>query len=200
MNSCVHDMTERADRRQSRQEREDSRYFETLFRATRLGIYRLAYARLRNASDAEDITQETFLRAWANFAAYDRTRPFNAWALAIASNLILDYGRRRKRRQSLFLEMPQRSSSPEDWIHEPAAPDSDPITAVLTMQNCTELRRAIQSLSANQRLSIGLLLQEYTYEQIAAMMGCPVGTVRSRVHRARKQLRHVISSTRQDSG
>src|SRR5579863_8665967 len=79
-------------------------HFEERIAETRKRIYRQVFRMLGNHSDAEDITQETLVRAWSARARYDPARSFDAWILRIAANLCIDRIRRRKRRTEVSLE------------------------------------------------------------------------------------------------
>lgn len=166
-----------------------SRDFDSRLMAARKRVYNLAYRMLGNSSDAEDVTQETLVRAWSRRASYDPTRSFDAWITRIATNLSIDQMRRRRSRAEVSLDTPS-----------PAEPESERGSIELTdlSQNPEQmlmdkvidkrLQRRIASLPAVYRQCIQLLEQEHTYQEIADMMHCPLGTVRSRMHRARIHL------------
>lgn len=165
------------------------RRFEQQALPLRKRIYGLALQMVGNPSDAEDITQETLLRAWTHYPTYDRTRSFNAWVYQIALNLCRDQHRWRKHRHLVSLEALQE----EGGGGEPAANSGDPVECLLTEEISEELWLGLRGLPASQRRCL-LLEPDHSYEEIAALLNCPVGTVRSRLHRARAHLHRVLTS------
>jgi RNA polymerase sigma-70 factor (ECF subfamily) len=144
-------------------------------------VYRAAYAALRSAGDAEDVTQDSFVRAFAALRGYRGEASFKTWVLTIAWRRALT--RRRRNRWLLRREpaidlalVPDRAAGPEQQ-------------AILSdIQR--HVRRLITELPRPLR-DVLLLEQtgEYKYEEIAAMTGCPVGTVKWRISQARRRLR-----------
>src|SRR5579871_1478351 len=82
------------------------REFEALYRRSSGRAYNLAYRLLGNAAEAEDVTQDAFVRAWRHFAQYDRARPFESWLFRIVTNLVVDRRRRQKRVRIYSLHAP----------------------------------------------------------------------------------------------
>jgi RNA polymerase sigma-70 factor (ECF subfamily) len=155
-------------------------------------VFNLAYRMTGNRTDAEDITQETLLRAWANYGAFDASRSFDAWVLRITANLCIDLYRHRTRCPMISLERTSAGGA-GPVFRELADTTHDPARIVLDAEIDERLRLGIQSLSTDYRSCMLLQAQEYTYLEIAHMMGCPLGTIRSRLHRARRHLRLVLS-------
>src|ERR1700704_4981168 len=89
-----------------------SEEFEQLFRRSYHRAYNAAYRMMGNTSDAEDLTQEAFVRVWASFDRYDRTRPFEGWLFRILSNLAIDRWRRQAGAAVCSLEADGSSSRP----------------------------------------------------------------------------------------
>ncbi len=156
--------------------------------------YNTAYRLTGNHADAEDLLQEAFLRAYRFFDRYDRSMPFINWFNRILTNLYIDEYRRRGRLRTLSLD---ESYETEDGEEAPAfdLPDLSPSPMELALQK--ELEDAIQEglslLSPEFRVAVVLAdIEGHSYEEIAEMMNTSVGTVRSRIHRGRKQLRNLI--------
>jgi RNA polymerase sigma-70 factor (ECF subfamily) len=169
--------------------------FEQHVLQARKKIFRLVYRILGNRSDAEDITQETFLRAWVNYASYDRDRAFDSWVSRIAVNLCIDSKRRSKRQQHLSFGASTASRVETNMdCRELADSSNDPAERLQAQEINSDLLQGIRSLPVTHRHCLLLLTQEYTYREIAAVIGCPVGTVRSRVHRARAILREAAAT------
>ena len=147
------------------------------------GVYRLAYRLAGNQHDAEDLTQETFMRV---FRSLDRYEPgtFKGWLHRITTNLFLDMVRHRQK-----IRMEQL---PEDYDRVPG--DAATPEEVYSEANLDPaLQRALDELSPDFRVAVVLCdVVGMSYEEIAATLGVKMGTVRSRIHRARAQLRDSL--------
>ncbi len=148
-------------------------------------VYRHAYRLAGNKSDAEDLTQETFVRV---FRSLDRYTPgtFEGWLHRITTNLFLDMVRRRARIRFDALpddasdRLPSTSAGPEQSYSDNRL---DP-----------EIREALAALPPDFRDAVVLAdLEELSYEEIAGVLGIKVGTVRSRIHRGRVLLRDALA-------
>jgi RNA polymerase sigma-70 factor (ECF subfamily) len=170
------------------------REFEVLYRKNRQRAYNLAYRLLGNRAEAEDVTQDAFVRAWHSFAQYDRLRPFESWLMRIVTNLVIDRRRRQKRVNICSLDAPAASSTDgSSMLLE--LPDSSREPESLMMAGTYEesLQNALSLLPLRYREPVLLAdVEERSYEEIAALLNCPVGTVRSRIHRARLMLRNTL--------
>ena len=140
--------------------------------------YRVARVVLRNTADAEDIAQEALLRAYRRFGRLRDRNRFRAWLVRIAFRLALDRTRSAKRRE-------QRETL---WWAQPAPrPSTEDVAAASEFQ--THLDRALDELPEKLRLVLLLAAMEgHTLEEVAAMLGLPIGTVKSRLFFGRKQL------------
>jgi RNA polymerase sigma-70 factor (ECF subfamily) len=152
-------------------------------------VYHLALRYTRSREDAEDLTQEAFLRAFRALASYDPARPFGAWLYSITARLCIDHHRRRKVRP-VSLTRPEEGTSAEEREWEFADPTEGPEARLERRDEATRLSRLIDRLSPDYRLAILLRhAQDLSYEEIAEATGVPLGTVKARIHRARNQLR-----------
>ena len=169
--------------------------FNRLMEGTYRKVFNMAYRLVGNRSDAEDLTQEAFYRAYRSFEDYEGDRPFENWIFRIVTRLFLDLLRTRRRRikavsfdtpliresgdENLFFEMPDNKPSPEDRLMNNAMGES--------------LQKTLNSLSPEQRLLVTLAdIEGLPYKDIAEMMGKPVGTIRSRLHRTHKLMRQRL--------
>jgi RNA polymerase sigma-70 factor (ECF subfamily) len=142
--------------------------------------YRVARGVLRNTADAEDVAQEALLRAYRSFDRLRDRNRFRAWLVRIAFRLALDRLRLAKRRE-------QRDVIWSQPAHQPPAANAEDLAASSEFQ--AHLDRALEELPQKLRLVLLLAAMEgHTIDQIAAMLGIPVGTVKSRIFTARKQL------------
>lgn len=139
---------------------------------------------VRNRADAEDVAQETFMRALQRLEQFDTQRCFKAWLLKIATNLSLNLLRSRKRRRTISLrealaEMPQPSGSDHDG----------------TMPRKDQWESWLGQLSDLQRSAIVLFhFSELPYAEVAEVLGMPINTVKTHIHRGRKRLREMLAT------
>lgn len=191
--------------------------FEQLCQRSYHRAYNAAYRMMGNATDAEDLTQEAFVRVWSSFDRYDRSRPFEGWLFRILSNLAIDRWRRHSGMAVCSLEAEGTGSRPSGSRRTPSGsrdgrhstllaciaddrPSSMPEQSFLREENGQRVRRALSALPGDYRKAVVLAdVQGYSYEEIAQHVGCPVGTIRSRLHRGRQLLRqHYLKLQSQD--
>lgn len=167
----------------------DDLAWEALVRRWQGRVYGLAWHYLGNAEDARDAAQEAFVRVYRQLGSFDGDR-FQAWLLRITRNLCLDQLRRRKTRPPLE-EL--RAADEDDAAPTDAAPS--PEQAWLSGVRRRVVHEALRRLNGPNREVILLKdIQGLKLGEIAGMLGLPIGTVKSRAHRARLELaRHVIA-------
>jgi len=145
------------------------------------GLFTLAFRMLGHRDDAADVVQEAFLRAWEKLKTL-RQAPFKHWVYRIAINLCHDQHRARKARG------PQADDA-EERIVRLRSSDPDPEAAALQRERMAIVSQAITALPDEFRAPLVLRdVNDLTYEQIAAVLDIPVGTVKSRLSRARLQV------------
>jgi len=158
--------------------------FEKLLERYRGPIYGLCYRMTRNAEDARDLAQETFIKVFSLLDRYDESYAFSSWLFKIATNHCIDHLRRNRLR---FLPLETRIGSSGDEV-ELQLPDAGPQPdSVLERSEAMErLEEIIDTLPPHYRV-ITLLRhdQQFSYEEIASMLDLPLGTVKARIHRAR---------------
>ena len=152
-------------------------------------VYNQASCLLKDQQSAEDFTQDTFIQAFKKLQTY-RNGSFRAWLLRIVTNACYDELRRRKRRPLIPLEL-QNQDGEEiesiDWLADPG-PSVEERVEEADLQ--AFLHRQLEQLPADHRAILSLVdVQDFDYEEAAAALGIPVGTVKSRLARARTQLR-----------
>jgi len=163
----------------------DLRAFETLVERHRRRIYRLAYRMTCTHDDADDVLQETFVRAYGNLRRFDLGRPFANWLCTIAVNLCLDRRRRWQRERQVAWEQVEELQ----WQPTGGGPAS-PERAVENGELRGRLHGAIGRLPRRQKAALVLFeVEGLKITEIAEMMRCSEGAVKSTLHRARRRLR-----------
>jgi RNA polymerase sigma-70 factor (ECF subfamily) len=168
--------------------------FEELFNRSHQRAYNLAYRLTGNESDAEDLTQDAFVRAWGAFERYDRRHSFEVWLLRILSNLAIDRWRRQSLIRTHSLDQSYKSNGADVQLGS-LVPDKapGPEQQVILRAQGEQIQQALEMLPDNYRTAIILTdIEEWSYEEVAQKMHCPVGTVRSRLHRGRQLLRQHL--------
>ena len=171
-----------ADDRES-YEREALVHMESLFHAARYMT--------RNPVEAEDLVQETFLRAYRFWHRYEPGTNCKAWLFRILTNTYIN--RNRKKQRAFSLIESADSDSEIDGVYEHSAYYGTPETEYLQKLFPEHVRLAVEELPDNFRIPVVLAdLQDFSYKEIAEIMECPVGTVMSRLFRGRKRLQEKL--------
>lgn len=169
--------------------------FESLLTPIFNAAYGAARQMTRNDEDAADLVQEASLRAFRSFQTFEEGTNFKAWFFKILTNLFYEKHRRREREPDtvnledasdlyMYLHAAQTGISRES---------DDPAELVMSRLTEEEVSAAIADLPEEYRVVNSLyFVQDFSYEEIAAMVGCPIGTVRSRLHRGRKVLQQAL--------
>lgn len=152
-------------------------------------VYRLAYRLTGNRHDAEDLTQETFVRVFRSLDGYT-PGTFEGWTHRITTNLFLDQARRRSRvRMDPLGDDAERVAAP--------ATHGTPERGYEHANLDHDVQRALDALSPEFRAAVVLCdIEGLSYEEIAATLNVKMGTVRSRIHRGRAQLREALEHRR----
>lgn len=171
----------------------DQGAFDTLVRRYEKQLYNTAYRLTGSYDDASDLAQEAFLRAWNNLRSFRGDASFSTWLYRIVTNVFLDERKRRRARPQRSLE--EALGSDENTVtrqFEDTGPS--PQDRVEEGERWQILQRAIADLPAPQRVMVVLYHTENrSYEEIAQIMGLPMGTVKSRLNRARLALKNKLT-------
>jgi len=163
-----------------------------LYERHKTSVYRTALAITRDPAAAEDILQDCFIRIYERAHLIDNSRPLMPWLYRVTVNMAYNWERRRKRRQSPLDGLDgilDRLANPRQRSPERQAEMSDVRNQVMD---------AISSLSVNQRIVVVLFyLNALNMKEIAAILECPVGTVKSRLHYGRENLRRKLEAKQQ---
>ena len=164
--------------------------FERHLRATHRQAYAFACRLTGSSNDAEDLVQETFVRACRFFHRYDPNYPFTGWLYRIMSNAHIDMVRRRGRLKTTSIDSTgYDGESAWDLPDESARPDRE----LMSGQVDAALQAGLAGMNPDFRAAVVLAdIEGLAYEEVAVAMGTSIGTVRSRIHRGRKQLREYL--------
>ena len=180
----------------------NTRDFETLLSGVLEVAFGVAYHLTRSRDDAEDLVQEAALQAFRNFHQFEPGTNFKAWYLRILTHCCFALFRKRKRQPQISLE----DASP---LHLNVASQGaglsashrDPATVVIDRLGEERVSQAIGELPEEFRVVCALyFMNDASYQEIAEMIDCPVGTVRSRLHRGRRMLQKALWCLAEEQG
>ena len=175
---------------------EDRARFEDLVARYSRHVYAIAYRVAGNEADAKDLAQEAFIRVWRALDRIDPGARLEGWLYRIVTNLYIDLLRRRRGPKVHSLDEPIATASGE-LARERPDPSADVQQTVLDAMVDQRIQDALMTLAPELRMVVVLAdVEGYAYEEIAAMMQVPIGTVKSRLHRARRALRDRLAAIR----
>ncbi|MGQ9474444.1 MAG: RNA polymerase sigma factor [Candidatus Caldatribacteriaceae bacterium] len=175
---------------------EEKAWFEQKVRECEQHLFRFAFHLTGSVEKSEDLVQEAFLRAFQYRKSYDHDRSFENWIYAILLNV---YRQQQKKEKFLRLVLPWKSSNTEDDEEKPwdslEWEGDGPEELVLKKQVFRDLYAAIEKLPMKMKEIMVLCdVMGHSYEEASEILGCPIGTVRSRLHRARKRVKEKLES------
>lgn len=172
----------------------DERAFVELVDRYKDRLVHFVYRFLNDMTDAEDLVQETFLKVYKKKHAYREIAKFSTWIYTIAGNLARSELRKRKRRKTYTMS----SLSFDDNEFTPVDTDKDTEGIVFNSYAGEEIMKAIENLPEPfKTITILRDIQELSYEDISTILDIPMGTVKSRVNRARLKLQETLSYLRE---
>ena len=152
-------------------------------------LFRLVLSMVPRREQAEDLTQEIFVKAYFALQSFEGNSAFYTWLFRIASNHCLDHLRRRQLAE-VSLDAPRDENEELSLMNQMAAPESEHPEA--TVSQDSEVLQMLDALTGDQRQILSLReLEGYSYEEMAAILKCNVNTVKSRLNRAREALRTI---------
>jgi RNA polymerase sigma-70 factor, ECF subfamily len=175
-----------------RVKRGDREAFEALVEKYKQPVMNLAFRTLRDATEAEDLTQHVFLQVYKSAHRYEVSAKFSTWIFTIARNLTLNEIRRRTRHPADSLD----ATSPEDdqpMIQVEDRKNFGAPDAVLHAELQAKIDEAIGGLPEKQRTALLMCREdELSYEEMAKVLGCSLSATKSLIHRARETLKEVL--------
>ncbi len=168
-----------------RSQKGDVTAFEELFHRHQSDAYHVAYGIMGNVEDAKDMTQEAFVRAYEGISKFKRQASFRTWISRITTNLCLDEIRKRKRRRTESIEE-------HPVLEMKPIQDSSALEKLLKDEQLEILQQVLGILPEKYRVLILLRdIQGHSYQEIADIVGCSLGRVKSRLHEARQELKRL---------
>ena len=165
----------------------DQAAWEQIVRQNWRKVFNVAYKFVGKHDEAEDLTQDIFLKIFKALASFDRRANFQTWIISISRNLCIDHYRSvRKERQTIARDVDSNDL-------QPIATERGPYAQAEHQDLRAQLRQALETLPVTLRTAVVLRdLQELSYQEIADRLGLPEGTVKSRINRGRIELAHQL--------
>ncbi len=175
-------------------QRKDEAAFEQLVHLYEKKVYQLAYRMAANPDDALEMTQEIFLKLYRSLDSFKGESTFNTWFYRLATNACLDFLRKRQRVEKVVAF----SLNQKDVFEKETEPsDASPLPQELLERSDLQslVQEALKLLNPDQKIILILCdIENRSYEEIAELLQCQLGTVKSRIFRARSALRQIVLS------
>lgn len=166
----------------------DDKAFESLVQKYRKSVFYLVYKIVRNTDDAEDLTQDSFVKAYSFIHKFDPKYAFSTWLFKIATNNCIDFIRRRKM-QTLSIDSPQNFDEGSPMYIQVQDRGPLPSDSLLLKERKEILTVAIERLPERYRNLLRMrYFDELSYEEVAERLRLPMGTIKAQLHRARELL------------
>lgn len=174
----------------------DQAAFETLLKKYRKSVYYMLLKMVKNADDAEDLTQEAFAKAFNSINKFDSKYAFSTWLFRIATNNCIDYIR-KKRVQTVSIDQPMEGDDGSNMSFDVRDEELDPNASMLKKQRAEYLTMAIDRLPEKYRILVELrYFKEFSYDEVAKELDIPLGTVKAQLFRARELLNQELKNVK----
>lgn len=174
----------------------DNKAFAALLKKYRKPVYYMLLKMVKNADDAEDLTQEAFAKAFNSIDKFDSKYAFSTWLFRIATNNCIDFIR-KKRVQTVSIDQPVEGEDGSNMRFDVKDENLDPNQRMLKKQRKQYLNMAIERLPEKYRTLVELrYFQELSYEEVAKELQIPLGTVKAQLFRARELLSQELKNIR----
>lgn len=178
----------------------DMEAFETLILQHEKIVYNIAFRMMEGSEDVKDIAQEVFLKVYRNLGKFDGKSAFSTWIYRIAVNTCIDEIRKRKGKQTYSLDA-ELEEEEGKYKKQFADEGHTPEESLMQKELQSEVLAALETLSPEHKTVVVLRdIRGFTYEEIAEMTDMPLGTVKSRISRARIQLKEEFLKTWERKG
>ncbi len=172
----------------------DNQAFQKLLKKYRKSVYYMLLKMVKNADDAEDLTQEAFAKAFNSIEKFDSKYAFSTWLFRIATNNCIDFIR-KKRVQTVSIDTPVEGDDGSNMRFDVRDEDLDPNEAMLKEQRRLYLNMAIERLPEKYKILVELrYFRELSYEEVAQELQIPLGTVKAQLFRARELLNQELKN------
>jgi RNA polymerase sigma factor (sigma-70 family) len=180
-----------------RAKNEDQKAYAELLKRYRRPLYHLVLKMVRNQEDAEDLTIESFSKAFRNLAKFNADFTFSTWLFRIATNNCIDF-LRRKKLSTTSIDNTFQDDGGDEMRMEIKDKDLNPQDVAIREQKIELVRIIVNKLPEKYKLLIGLrYFEELSYEEIAVEIGAPLGTVKAQLHRARELLYDLVKDKKE---
>lgn len=168
----------------------DERQFELLIEQCKTRAYNIALRYLHNEEDAMDALQESFIKIYRHLGSFKEGSKFDTWVYRIVVNTCNDMLRKNN---AAMTESMIRSDEEDEYTLELPDPEPGPQEALLRKEQAAQILEALAQLKPDQKEVIVLRdIQGFSYEEISEMLDCSMGTIKSRINRARNRLREIL--------
>jgi RNA polymerase sigma-70 factor (ECF subfamily) len=157
--------------------------------------FQFAYRLCGNVEESKELVQEAFVRMFRHWDKFDPSRSMDAWYFRILRNVFLDSRRRYDRRHSISIDRPVPGAAEERGSYSEAIPDGAEaiLETMARRENAAEVRTVLEGLTPEHRAALSMVdMEGMSYEEMGSALGVPIGTVRSRVARARAAFRRAL--------
>jgi len=179
----------------------DFQAFEALVQRHSASLYRFAFRLIGQEDEAQEVVQEIFLRVWRHAKKYDASRPLDTWLYTIGRRVALNADRSAKARRSHEMEAPHLRTQEQPAIEDVADMRPAAEERLSSREREEAVRRALAELAPRQRMALVLHhYEDFSYRQIAEVMGVSVSSVESLIFRARRRLSQALREVLGESG